>query len=146
MKENRLKIHALNLNDLNLISAYLQDAICPTSDILNLKRNRIFIMQLNRFMWENLNKNVSIVKKRIRTILKFEGVLAVSSKNITNQKRGEFFEFLTIESKKMPDKNYEMKIIFAGNSIIKIIAEMIDVKLDDQGTPWDSKLKPKHNL
>ena len=109
MKENRLKIHALNLNDLNLISAYLQDAICPTSEI-------------------------------------FKFLNFLPSKNITNQKRGEFFEFLTIESKKMPDKNYEMKIIFAGNSIIKIIAEMIDVKLDDQGTPWDSKLKPKHNL
>ena len=44
-------------------------------------------MQLNRFMWENLNKKVSIVKKRIRTILKFEGVLAVSSKYYKSKKR-----------------------------------------------------------
>ena len=29
----------------------------------------------------------------------------------------------------MPDKNYEMKIIFAGDLIIKIISEVIEVTL-----------------
>ena len=32
----------------------------------------------------------------------------------------------------MPDNNYEMKIVFAGDSIIKIISEAIEVTLDDQ--------------
>ena len=29
----------------------------------------------------------------------------------------------------MPDNNYEMKIVFAGDLIIKIIAEVIEVTL-----------------
>jgi len=37
-----------------------------------------------------------------------------------------------------------MKIIFAGNSIIKIISEVIEVTLDDQGNAWNTKNKPKH--
>ena len=43
----------------------------------------------------------------------------------------------------MPDNNYEMKIVFAGNSVIKIISEVIEVTLDDQGGSWDTKNMPK---
>ena len=39
-----------------------------------------------------------------------------------------------------------MKLIFSGNSIIKIIAEVIEVTLDDQGEPWDTKNKPMHKV
>jgi hypothetical protein len=43
-----------------------------------------------------------------------------------------------------PDNNYEMKIIFAGDLIIRVISEVIEVTLDDQGESWDTKNKPKH--
>ena len=46
----------------------------------------------------------------------------------------------------MPDNNYEMKITFAGDSIIRIITEVIEVTLDDQGEAWDTKHKPKHQM
>ena len=39
-----------------------------------------------------------------------------------------------------------MKIDFAGDSIIKIIAEVIEVTLDDQGNAWDTKNIPKHKV
>ena len=37
-----------------------------------------------------------------------------------------------------------MKIIFAGRLYIRIISEVIEVTLDDQGDAWDTKNKPKH--
>ena len=37
-----------------------------------------------------------------------------------------------------------MRIIFSGDSIIKISSEVIEVTLDDQGQAWDTKNKPKH--
>ena len=46
----------------------------------------------------------------------------------------------------MPDNNYEMKIVFAGDLIIKIIAEIIEVTLDDQGEAWETKNIPKHKF
>ena len=55
-------------------------------------------------------------------------------------------DFLTIETNQMPDNNYEMKIVFAGDSIIKIISEVIEVTLDDQGKAWDTKNMPKHKV
>ena len=37
-----------------------------------------------------------------------------------------------------------MKIIFAGDAIISVVSEVIEVTLDDQGVAWNSKNQPKH--
>ena len=144
MDFKNLKLIANSDEDLRVISAHLQDAIVYTSDIANLKKNRIFLMQLNRFMWEDVEKGVFRKNKRIRTILKFENVLNVLSKNINQQKKDKFLDFLAIETNITPDNNYEMKIIFAGDSVIRVISEVIEVTLDDQGEAWNTKNKPKH--
>ena len=144
MKAKNLKLIARTEEDLRVVSAHLQDSIASISDIANLKINKIFLMQLNRFMWEDVEKGVFRKNKRIRTVLKFENILEVHSKNIIQSKKDKFLDFLAIESCTMPDNNYEMKIIFAGDSIIRIISEVIEVTLDDQGEAWDTKNKPKH--
>ena len=144
MKAKNLKLIARTEEDLRVVSAHLQDSIASISDIANLKKNKILLMQLNRFMWEDVEKGVFRKNKRIRTILKFENILEVRSKNIKQSKKDKFLDFLAIESCTMPDNNYEMKIIFAGDSIIRVISEVIEVTLDDQGEAWDTKNKPKH--
>ena len=146
MKPKNLKLIARTKDDLRVVSAYLQDAIVNISDIANLEKNKIFLMQLNRFMWEDVEKGVFRKNKRIRSILKFENVMKVNSKNINQAYKDKFLDFLTIESNQMPDNNYEMKILFAGDSIIKVISEVIEVTLDDQGEAWDTKNKPKHKV
>ena len=144
MEVKNLKLIARTEEDLRVVSAHLQDAIVNVSDIANLKKNKIFLMQMNRFMWEDVEKGVFRKNKRIRTIIKIENVLNVHSKNINQSKKDKFLDFLTIETNQMPDNNYEMKIVFAGDSIIKIISEVIEVTLDDQGEAWDTKNMPKH--
>ena len=144
MKPKNLKLIARTEEDLRVVSAHLQDSIASVSDIANLKKNKIFLMQLNRFMWEDVEKGVFRKNKRIRTILKFENVFKILSKNINQLSKDKFLDFLAIETNVTPDNNYEMKIIFAGDSIIKVISEVIEVTLDDQGEAWDTKNKPKH--
>ena len=144
MKAKNLKLIAKTEEDLRVVSAHLQDSIANTSDIANLKKNKIVLMQLNRFMWEDVEKGVFRKNKRIRTILKFENVLEAHSKNINQSKKDNFLDFLAIETNIMPDNNYEMKIIFSGNSTIKIISEVVEVTLDDQGEAWETKNKPRH--
>ena len=46
----------------------------------------------------------------------------------------------------MPDKSYEINLIFSGDAILKIKTEVLEVTLDDQGSPWESKAKPKHKF
>jgi len=144
MKPKNLKLIARTEEDIRVVSAHLQDSIASVADIANLKKNKIFLMQLNRFMWEDVEKGVFRKNKRIRTILKFENVMNVISKNINQQKKDKFLDFLAIETNTTPDKNYEMKIIFAGDSIIRVTCEVLEVTLDDQGDAWDTKNKPKH--
>ena len=144
MEPKNLKLIARTEDDLRVVSAHLQDSIASVSDIANLKKNKIFLLQLNRFMWEDVEKGVFRKNKRIRTILKFENVMKVFSRNINQLKKDKFLDFLAIETSKMPDNNYEMKIIFAGDSVIKVLSEVIEVTLDDQGEAWDTKNKPKH--
>ena len=144
MKPKNLKLIARTEEDLRVVSAHLQDAIASVSDIANLGKNKIFLMQLNRFMWEDVEKGVFRKNKRIRTVLKFDNVLNVLSRNISQVKKDKFLDFLAIETSLTPDNNYEMKIIFAGDAIIRVISEAIEVTLDDQGEAWDTKNKPKH--
>ena len=145
MEPKNLKLIARTEEDLRVVSAHLQDSIASVADIANLRKNKIFLMQLNRFMWEDVEKGVFRKNKRIRTILKFENVMNVLSKNINQLKKDKFLDFLAIETNITPDKNYEMKIIFAGDATIRIISEVIEVTLDDQGEAWDTKNKPKHS-
>ena len=145
MKAKNLKLIARTVEDLRVVSAYLQDAIVNINDIANLEKNKILLLQLNRFMWEDVEKGVFRKNKRIRTILKFENVMKVNSKNINQVNKDKFLDFLTIETNLMTDNNYEMKILFAGDSI-KVISEVIEVTLDDQGEAWDTKNKPKHKV
>jgi len=146
MKVMNLKLLATSDKDLRVIAAHLQDAIVSTTDIANLKKNRIFLIQLNRFMWEDLEKGVFRKNKRIRTVLKFDNVISVLSKNINTKNDKNFLDFLTIASSLLPDKSYEIRLIFSGDAVIKINAEVIDVTLDDQGSPRESKTAPKHNF
>ena len=146
MPSKNLKLIAKSDEDLRVISAHLQDAIASPSDFANLKKNSIFLMQLNRFMWEDVEKGVFRKNKRIRTVLKFDNVITVLSKNINIKDKKSFLDFLTIESNLLPDKSNEIKLIFSGDSVIKIKAEVIDVALDDQGLPWDTKTQPKHDF
>tara|TARA_B100000035_G_scaffold84118_1_gene70679 strand:- start:8 stop:451 length:444 start_codon:yes stop_codon:yes gene_type:complete len=145
MEPKNLKLIARTEEDLRVVSAHLQDSIASVADIANLKKNKIFLMQLNRFMWEDVEKGVFRKNKRIRTILKFENIMNVFSRNINQLKKDKFLDFLAIETNITPDKNYEMKIIFAGDATIKVISEVIEVTLDDQGEAWDTKNKPKHS-
>ena len=144
MRAKNLKLIAKTEEDLKVVSAHLQDAIVNASNIANLKKNKMLLMELNRFMWEDVEKGVFRKNKRIRTVLKFENVLKVYSKNINQSKKDNFLDFLTIETIKMPDNNYEMRIVFAGDSVIKVISEVIEVTLDDQGNAWNTKNMPKH--
>tara|TARA_B110000444_G_scaffold208664_1_gene203154 strand:- start:110 stop:553 length:444 start_codon:yes stop_codon:yes gene_type:complete len=146
MKVTNLKLLATSDEDLRIVAAHLQDAIVLTEDMASLKKNRIFLIQLNRFMWEDIEKGVFRKNKRIRTVLKFDNVIGVLSKNINTIENKSFLDFLTIESNLLPDKSYEIKLIFSGDAVIKIKVEVIDVTLDDQGSPWESKNQPKHNF
>ena len=47
----KLKLLARDADDLVIVSAQLQDAVVPVTDMTYLAADQLFIMAVNRFMW-----------------------------------------------------------------------------------------------
>ena len=145
-EKNNLKIIGKNQEDLKVISAYLQDSIVVVKDMVFLKQNRIFVIIVNRYMWEDIEKGVFRKHKRTRCALRFGEVIKVKSKNINQKNRNKILECLAIKCRLFIDENYEIKIFFSGNSLITIMTETIDVVVHDLGRPWNVKHAPLHKI
>ena len=143
---NQLKLIGKNIEDLKTISAYSQDSIVKIKDIVYLKENKIFIVMLSRFMWEDLEKGVFRNYKRIKSVLKFNFIENVLAKNINQQQKNRNLELLAIKSNYNQNNLYDTSLIFSGNNIILLKSEEIDVMLDDQEYFWEVKHSPKHRI
>ena len=143
---NRLKLIGKNIEDLKTISAYSQDSIVKIKDIVYLKENKIFIMMLSRFMWEDIEKGVFRNYKRIKSVLKFNFIESVLAKNINQQQKNRNLELLAIKSNYNQNNLYNINLIFSGNGIVLLKSEETDVMLDDQEYFWEVKHSPKHKI
>ena len=143
---NRLKLIGKSIEDLKTISAYSQDSIVKIKDIVYLKENKIFIVMLSRFMWEDLEKGVFRNYKRIKSVLKFNFIENVLAKNINQQQKNRNLELLAIKSNYNQNNLYDISLIFSGNNIILLKSEEIDVMLDDREYFWEVKHSPKHRI
>ena len=143
---NNLKLIGKNIEDLQVISAYCQDSVVKLKDIVFLKKNRTFVMMLNRFMWEDAEKGAFRQNKRIRCAIKFDEVLEVKSKKINQKNKNRLLECLAIKCNETVNNNYEIIFFFAGGSIITLISEFIEVIMHDLGETWSVKYFPKHKI
>ena len=146
--DDKYKINLIgkNQDDLRIISAYLQASIVTVKNIVFLKQNRTFVMIVNRFMWEDAEKIDSRKNKRIRCAVKFEEVIKVESININQKNKNKPMECLAIECSASNDQTYKTMIFFAGNGIIALISETIEIVLQDLGKSWSTKHIPRHKI
>ena len=108
--KSKLKLICKNQEDLKVISAYLQDSIVVLKDIVFLKQNRSFIMMLNRFMWEDVEKGVFRKNKRIRCAIRLEEVIEVKSKNINQKNKKKILECLAIKCNFLNGHSAKLKV------------------------------------
>ena len=141
-----LKLIGKNREDLKVISAYLQDSIAAVRNMVFLKKNRIFVMIVNRFMWEDVEKGAFRKNKRIKCAIKFEEVTDVKSQNINQKNKNKILECLAIKCSSPFDEIYNIKIYFSGGGTITMISDVIDIVLDDLGKPWNVKHVPIHKI
>ena len=142
----KLKLIGKNQDDLKVISAYTQDSIVSVRDIVFLEKNRIFLMIVNRFMWEDVEKGIFRQNKRIRCAIKFEEILKAKSKKINQRNKNKNLECLAIKCNKILNNNYEINFFFSGESMITLISEAVEVVMHDIGEPWIVKHVPKHKI
>ena len=119
------KIIAQSAEDLQIISACCSESIIKISEIKFLKKNKIFLISLNRIAKED-NQT-----KRINSIIRFEYVHSSRSKNINQINQNLEMELISIDLFKK-EKNYEITLLFSNNRFITLAVETIEVILEDQ--------------
>ena len=143
-----IRLKAETCEDLKVISTLLQDAAFKVSDMANLPKHRRFAFVANRFRWENevlfdKKKKNKKLYQRIRSGLRFEGVLDARFMNLPLGDETYVLSLLSIEGKKNKG-GFTLTLIFSGNITIRLNCEILEVYLEDITGPWATKNKPEH--
>jgi len=119
------KIIAKDHNGLQVISACCSEARVKLEEIKFLKKNKIFLLLIERLNKEKDNK------EKIKSICKFEFVDRVKSKNIDQNDKNNILELITIDLFKV-EQSYEITLLFKNNAFITLFTEVLEVTLEDQ--------------
>ena len=120
------KIIANDLEGLRMISACSSGAKVKISDIKYLASNKVFLLSVERIKVENENED-----KKVNSILRFDFVDKVRSKNIDQSNQEAVLELVGIDYLKNNDV-YEINLIFNNNAHIALSTETIEARLEDQ--------------
>ena len=123
-KKYLAKILARDLNGLNIISLYCHKSKLNISDIKFLKKNKIFLLSLER------NSIKDEKKQKVLSICKFEFIDRAKSKNINQYSSEKSLSLLAIDTIKTVN-GYEFNLLFSDNGFITLISEIIEVTLED---------------
>ncbi len=139
-----LRLHALDAEDLALISAHVQDALARVGDIAYLPRKRRFALVCSRFDWTAEGEGRL---ERCRTGLHFEGVRQVRCQNVARDRPDAVLELLavTFEPGADPPSGF-VRLIFAGGAAISLDVECVEAQLCDIGPRWTVAARPVHDL
>jgi hypothetical protein len=135
-----LKLAAEDAEDLEIVSARLQDAAAKLKDLVWLPKKRRFAAVVNRFQWE-AGQNT-----RVRAGLHFDGVLKVQSHNLKMGAGEAVVALLAIRftANGGEDPGGVIELVFAGGGAIRLTVEMIDAELVDMTQPWAARGRPEH--
>jgi hypothetical protein len=149
----RLKLRADDSEDLAIVSAQLQDAIVPISDMTYLAPQKRFVMVANRFMWEvgaaddhkvsseDGSEDIGPVFLRCNCGIRFEGVTGVRSTGLDLQDRGLMLELLAIRW-----VDGLMELDFSGEARLRLEMARPICMIEDIGEPWPTVRKPIHRF
>jgi len=147
MNEKELTLAAEDTEDLEIISARLQDAVAQVKDLVWLPKSRRFAALFNRFKWEESAGKKSGGDLRVRAGLYFNDVLSVQSQNIRKDARDAVMSLLAIRftPKGEGDPAGTVELVFAGGASIRLDVECIDAGLTDVSGEWAARGRPDHD-
>ncbi len=141
--EAPLRLQALDAEDLKVISALVQDAILPASEMRYERKRRRLAMLINRFRWEEQRDATA---ERVRTLLLIDDVLAVASQGVPRGDPDLVLSVLALEFDPGEDGTGAVSIILAGDGEIRLQVECLSVMLRDVTRPYRaiSGQRPSH--
>lgn len=155
-----LKLMALDNEDLQIISAHLQDAVLKPADIQYLHQEKRFILIMNRFVWEGAQSGFKRKLfgrrsyQRRRASLHFNRVLHVKTTGINRDNKQAVLSLLAINFTQTEAPHGIVELIFAGDTTIgngvkpaiRLDVECIEAQITDLGAVWETNAKPNHGV
>lgn len=142
MSEKMLKLAATDKEDIVVLSALLQDAVVPASEMIYLAAEHRFAIVVYRFRWEDAGEErvSGAIYERIRCGISFDRVTGVRHRNLDRSQRGEMLDLLAFEAA----REY-VDLLFAGSATIRLEVESILCHAEDLGEAWPTKWRPVHD-
>ena len=143
-----LKLIAMDDEDLQVISAHLQDAVLKVADIAYLPQERRFAALVNRFNWSTAlgPATEDTPLTRHRSAIRIERITAARTRSIDLAAKDQVLSLLAVQFEQLrnDDPAGHITLIFAGGGAIQLDVECIEVELRDLGGAWATNSRPTH--
>ena len=140
-----LKLLALDTEDLEVISAHVQDAIVRVADMGYARGDRRFALLMNRFAWESgTGRRDKGLRKR--AAMHFDAVQSVVTNGFDPGSPDGVLELLAITFQSIDGPAGIVELSFAGGGTVRLGVECLEARLSDLGSAWAAAAKPVHAL
>src|ERR1700686_5505379 len=140
---DQLKFVVLDAEDLEVVSAHLQDAVVKVSDVLGRPQEMRLVVALNRFDWESAQSAQPEYRRR-RAALFFERVLACKGKDVNPAGKDGVLNLLAVEFSETDTPSGAVTITFSGGAVLRLEVECLEAELADLGPSWTTTACPVH--
>ena len=146
--ERPLKLKAEDAEDLQVVSALVQDAVFPVTEIAWHPARRRFALLLNRFRWEDRDRAEKAGRpvERVQSVLSFEDALKVQSSGVDRGDADMVLSILSLAFTPGEDGMGRVEITLAGDGAIALEVEAVNAALQDVTRPYvaPSRKAPEH--
>ncbi len=139
-----LKLHALDSDDLQVISTHLQDAVLRVGEMKYLPAQKRFVAILNRFDWMNAEQTGDKNHFRRQSALRFDRVLRAQWHKLNPNDETRTAELLAITFDEAESPGGAVSLIFAGDAALRLEVECIEAELRDLDAVWLTPSRPNH--
>ncbi len=139
-----LKLIALDTEDLEVVSAHVQDAVIRVADMGYARADRRFALLMNRFDWSEDNKRSKGLRKR--AALHFDGVANAAFAGFDPAAPEGVLELLDIHFQPTDAPSGIVELRFAGGGTVRLSVDYLEARLADLGAAWAASAKPAHDL
>jgi Protein of unknown function (DUF2948) len=144
-----LKLVALDTDDMEVVSAHVQDALVKVADMFWKPREHRFVIAMNRFDWISAVEAKPDSKadyRRCRTALRFERVLACKTRNLDQGSKEAQLYLLAVEFAETDSPAGTVTLTFSGGGVIRLDVECLEAELADLGEVTTAALCPDHSV
>jgi len=133
-----LRLLAQDPEDLDIISAAMQDAVLKVGEIVYEKKAKRLTIAFNRYRWEAGGG------ARVRAGLQFAGVLDLQARKIRRGAPEAVLELLAMTFTPGDAPGGVVTLSFAGGADLRATVECVEAVLADVSEPWPTRRKPAH--